>query len=222
MLELAAGTGELAATLAGRVARVLATDLAPGMVEAARRRALDGVEHRVLDMQELDLPDASFDAVVCRYGYMLAPDRPRAFRETRRVLRPGGRIAFATWAAAARNPWATAFGPVLVERGLIEPPAPGGPGQFALGDAATIEELVRGAGFAEVVVREVPVELAVPSWEEYVRLQTSVSTLLREALAGVGGDERAEIDELARARVAPHRDGDGYALPGVALVTRAV
>jgi ubiquinone/menaquinone biosynthesis C-methylase UbiE len=221
VLELAAGTGELAAALAGRVARVLATDLSPGMVEAVGRRNLDGVEHAIQDMQALDLPDESFDAVLCRYGYMLVPDRAAAFRETRRVLRSGGRVVFATWAAAARNPWATAFGPVLVERGLMEPPAPGEPGQFALGDAETIEELVRQAGFDEVVVAEVAVELAVPSWEEYVRLQTSVSTLLREALAGVGKNELAEIEVLARARVASHGDGDRYVLPGVALVTRA-
>src|SRR3712207_9437581 len=81
-------TGDVAAALAGRVGRVLATDLSPGMVEAARRRELPGVDHAVMDMQSLDLPDASVVAVVCRCGYMLVPDPARAFREPRRVLWP--------------------------------------------------------------------------------------------------------------------------------------
>jgi SAM-dependent methyltransferase len=221
VVELAAGTGEMAASLAGRVARLLATDVAPAMVEAARRRGLPGVEHRELDMQEIDLPDASFDKVACRFGYMLVPDRAAAFRETRRVLRPGGRLAFATWAAAKRNPWATAFGPVLVERGLIEAPASGAPGQFALGDAETIESVVRGARFGDVDVREVDVELRVLSWESYVEVQTGMSTLLREALERVEESTRAEITAAARDRFEPFRTSDGYTVPGVALVTTA-
>lgn len=221
VLELASGTGEVAAALAGRVGRLVATDIAPAMVEAAKRRQLPGVEHLVMDMQQLELPDAEFDEVVCRFGYMLVPDRARAFAETRRVLRPGGTLAFATWAVAQRNPWATAFGPVLVERGLIEAPQPGDPGQFALGDAATIGEIVDAAGFDEVAVREVPVELRIGSWEEYVDVQTGMSTLLREALERVHEHDRAEIVEAARTRFEPFRTSDGYAVPGVALVTSA-
>jgi ubiquinone/menaquinone biosynthesis C-methylase UbiE len=218
VLELACGTGEVAAALAGTVARILATDLSPAMVAAAERR---GVEARALDMQELDLADESFDAVVCRYGYMLVPDPARALHETRRVLRPDGRLAFATWAEVRRNPWATVFGPSLAARGLLEPPQPGEPGQFALGETAAIESLVRGAGFAEVAVEEVPVRLVAASFAEYAQLQTSVSTRLREALASVEGPVRAEIDEESRARFERHADGDGYLLPGLALVTRA-
>ena len=90
VLDLAAGTGDLTEALSGRVAHVISTDLSPAMVEAARRRRLASTEHRVMDMQAIDLPDASVDAVVCRFGYMLVPDLALALRETRRVLRPGG------------------------------------------------------------------------------------------------------------------------------------
>jgi SAM-dependent methyltransferase len=220
VLELAAGTGDLTAALRPLVGRLIASDLAESMVEAARRRVPDA-EHRVLDMQELDLADASVDAVVCRFGYMLAPDRERAFAETRRVLRPGGRLAFATWAGAQRNPWATVFGPVLIERGHMEPPQPGEPGQFALGDPAEVEPLVRSVGFGDVEFEEVAVELAFPSFEEYVRMQTTLSTLLREALAGLDEGERAEVETAARPRFERFRRQDGYVLPGVALVTSA-
>jgi SAM-dependent methyltransferase len=221
VLELAGGTGDLAAAIAGRVARLVSTDLSPEMVEAARRRDLPGVEHRVMDMQAIDLPDASFDSVVCRFGYMLAPDPALAFRETRRVLRPGGRLAFATWAPAKRNPWATAFGPVLIERGLQEPPKEGDPGQFALGDPDRIEALVRGAGFDGVVVREVAVEYRSESWEEYRRVFTSLAATTRQLLESLDEATRNEVGEAARARLERFRTAGGYVIPGVALVTSA-
>ena len=221
VLDLASGTGDTTAALAGRMRRVISTDLSPVMVEAARRRAIPGVEHRVLDMQALDLSDASVDAVVCRFGFMLVPDPALALREARRVLRPGGRLAFATWAPAKRNPWATAYGPVLLERGLQEPPKPGEPGQFALGEPELIDRLVRSAAFAEVAVAEVPVEYRFPDWDEYRRVITSLAASLRETLAGLDANVRAEVDEAARARLERFLTPAGYVLPGVALVTSA-
>lgn len=221
VLDLAGGTGDVAEALAGRVERIVATDLSPAMVEAARKRGIPNAEHRVMDMQAIDLPDKSVDAVVSRFGYMLVPDPARALGETRRVLRPGGRLAFATWAPAKRNPWATAYGPVLIGRGLQEPPAPGEPGQFALSDPHEIAELVRGAGFAEVDVEEVPVEYRFEDWEDYRRVVTSLAASLRATLEQLDDAVRAEVDEEARKRIEPFHGADGYALPGVALVTRA-
>lgn len=221
VLDLAAGTGDLAEALVGRVSRVIATDLSPAMVEAARRRNLPGVEHRVMDMQAIDLPDDSVDAVVSRFGFMLVPEPDRALRETRRVLRPDGRLAFATWAPAKQNPWATAFGPVLIERGLQEPPDPNEPGQFALGDPGRIEELVRDAGFAESSVVEVPVAFRASSWQDYRRVVTSLGVSLRAVLAELDDGVREEVDEAARTRIEPYRTEDGYVLPGLALVTSA-
>jgi len=200
---------------------VIATDLSPVMVEAARRRGIEGAEHRVMDMQAIDFPAVSFDAVVSRFGYMLVPDSALALRETRRVLKPGRPLAFATWAPAKRNPWATAYGPVLIERGLQEPPRPGEPGQFALGEPEVIDELVGAAGFDEVAVEEVPVEYRFAGWDEYRRVVTSLAASLRQALAGLDDDLRAEVDEAARARLVRFERPDGYVLPGVALVTSA-
>jgi SAM-dependent methyltransferase len=222
VLDLAGGTGDLAEALAGRVAGIVETDLSPVMVEAARKRGIANAEHRVMDMQEIDLPDASVDGVVSRFGYMLVPDPALAFRETRRVLRPGGTLALATWAPAKRNPWATAYGPVLIDRGLQEPPAPGEPGQFALSEPERIEELVRGAGFAEIEVEEVPVEYRFAAWEDYRRVINSLAASLRAVLEGLEDDVRAEVDDAARARIEHFRGDDGYVIPGVALVARSV
>jgi SAM-dependent methyltransferase len=221
VLELAAGTGDLTEALVPRVRQVVSTDLSPQMVAAARRRALPGVDHRVMDMQSIELAAASVDGVVCRFGLMLAPDPALALREARRVLRPGGRLAVATWAPAARNPWATAFGPVLVQRGLLDPPAPGAPGQFALAEPERLEELVRDAGFVSVDVAEVELEWCFPDWDEYRRVVGSLAASLRELLPTLDQSTRVEVEEAARARLDPYRRDDGYALPGLALVTSA-
>jgi len=200
---------------------VLSTDLSPAMVEAARRRGIAGAEHRVMDMQVIELPDASVDAVVCRFGYMLVPDPALALRETRRVLRAGGRLAFATWAPAGENPWATAYGPVLLERGLLEPPPPGDPGQFALAEPQQIESLVRSAGFTDVAVEEVAVAYRFADWSGYRRVVTRLAASLRETLDGLPDDVRAEVDEAARARLERYLGPEGYVLPGLTLVTTA-
>ena len=200
---------------------MISTDVSPVMVEAARRRGVSDVDHRVMDMQAIDLPDASVDGVVSRYGYMLVPDPALALRETRRVLRPGGRLAFATWAPAKQNPWATAYGPVLIERGLIEPPKPDEPGQFSLAEPERIEELVRGAGFDEVSVTEVPVVFRAESWDEYRRIVSSLAASMREVLERLDDEARAEVDETAKARIESYRSGEGYDLPGLSLVTTA-
>jgi SAM-dependent methyltransferase len=221
VLDLASGTGDVTEAVAGRVGRVISTDLSPVMVEAARRRGIANAEHRVMDMLQIDLPDSSVDAVVSRFGYMLVPDRARALRETRRVLRAGGPLAFATWAPANRNPWATAYGPVLIERGLQEPPKPGEAGQFALATEEEIAPLVRAAGFDEVTVAEIPVEYRFDDWPEYGRVVTALGASLRALLGTLDETTRAEVDAGARARIERFRRGDGYAIPGVALVTGA-
>src|SRR5687767_2083080 len=138
VLELAAGladTGLMAARLVGETGRVIITDFAPEMVAVARRRAQEmgvrNAEFRVLDAERMDLETDSVDGVLCRWGYMLMVDPAAALAETRRVLRPGRRLAFSVWGAPADNPWASLVGPILVAKGLMAPPDPTAPGIFA-------------------------------------------------------------------------------------------
>ena len=139
LLELAAGPGDTGFLAAGRIrptGRLISSDFVPGMVAVAQRRAVElgvrNVDFRVLDAQALDLADESVDGVLCRWGYMLVPEPVKAFAETRRVLRSGGGVAFAVWASADENPWASAIGRVLNARGLVARPEPDAPGPFRL------------------------------------------------------------------------------------------
>jgi ubiquinone/menaquinone biosynthesis C-methylase UbiE len=112
ILELAGGAGVsgfAAAALLQGEGRLIMTDFAENMVEAQRRRGaelgFDNVEYRVMDAEHMDLDDDSVDGVLCRWGYMLMADPVAALRETRRVLRDGGRLSFSVWGAPADNPF---------------------------------------------------------------------------------------------------------------------
>ena len=101
---------------------------------ARRSSAPTNVEIRPMDAEWIDLPTARVDAVLCRWGYMLLADPEAALRETRRVLRPGGRVALAAWAGPEHNPWIALIGQRHGStRGLVEPDPPDAPGPFAFG-----------------------------------------------------------------------------------------
>jgi SAM-dependent methyltransferase len=224
VLELAAGTGETgsrAAAVVGPNGRVIETDQAPAMVEAARRRAadlgLDNVEARVMDAEHLDLADESVDAVVCRWGLMLMADPAACLAEVVRVLRPGGTFAAAVWGSAEDNPWPEVMFDALVDEGLLEPSAPGGPGVFALGDEARLAALVNASGLEGTVVERIQASWRYTGEDEYWRVQTSLSTMTARTLAGLDAERvqavRARVDESLR----PYRTADGLELPGLSL-----
>ncbi|HEY2869631.1 MAG TPA: methyltransferase domain-containing protein [Gaiellales bacterium] len=224
VLELAAGVGEVgiqvAETLAGD-GRVILSDRAAAMVAAAGRwadeRGARGIELRVLDAESLDLPDASVDRVVCRFGYMLVPDRDAAFAETRRVLRPGGRVAFAVWAGRERNDWATTLWDVLESRAPLPPARPGGPGMFALADRRVVEDTLVRAGLEPHALEEIPVEWRYADFDDYWRTAAAMNGGLTRLLATLSDADRADLAAAVRAAIERFRDGEGYRLPGLAL-----
>ena len=221
VLDIAAGPGELGFQVAERVGdngRVLSTDFAPEMVDVARRagesRGLGNVEFRVLDAEHMDLADDSVDTALCRWGYMLMADPAAALKETRRVLRDGGRLAFAVWQTPDRNPWAAIPGITLVQRGHMPPPQPGMPGIFALGDAGRVRELVTGAGFGEPEIEEIAFEFAYADaddlWDSLVRLAGP----LARAIIDLPEEEREATRAAIMEGVAQFRNEDGsYAAP---------
>ncbi|HEX8121153.1 MAG TPA: methyltransferase domain-containing protein [Solirubrobacteraceae bacterium] len=226
ILELAAGVGDtglLAAELVQPGGSVLITDGAQAMVEAAKRRAeelgIDNVEVRQMEAEWLDLPAASVDGVVCRWGYMLLADPGAALRETRRVLRPGGRVALAAWTDYDANPWFTIAGRALGEA----PPAPGNPGPFAFAEPGHIEALLQDAGFDEIHVEALDFAMRMADRDEYFEHQKAMSTRLREALAALTPAQhtrvRDEIDVLLTDFVQP--DGS-VVLPARTWVARAL
>jgi len=224
VLELAAGmgdTGFVAAKLLGPEGRLISTDFAPEMVSRAERRAtelgISNAEFRVLNAEAMDLESESVDGVMCRWGYMLMGDPAAALGETRRVLRSGGRLVFSVFAGPDKNPWAALPAKALIEEGLMQAPAPGSPGIMALGSRDRLENLVRGAGFAEHTIEDVPLTWRFESFDVYWQFLTEVAGAIAMLIAALPAAKQSTAREAIKRAVADFDSDSGIALPGVTL-----
>jgi SAM-dependent methyltransferase len=226
VLELAAGTGDTGFDAAGRVGaegRLISSDFSPAMLDEARKRGAErgvqNVEYTVIDATKIELDDDSVDGVLCRFGYMLMTDVEAALSETRRVLRPGGKVAFAVWGSPERNPFFMVPAISLIQRAYMPPPEPPpAPGLFSMADPERVEALLRDTGFEEIRIEEVPLTFPVPNAAEYLEFMGDTAGPIAMVLQGLSEDQRAEVlsdveDSLGRFVA----DGGGYPLPGLAL-----
>jgi SAM-dependent methyltransferase len=225
VLELAAGLGDTgfeAAEAIGKRGRLITTDLSPAMVDAARRRGeelgLTNVTYEVMDAERLTLETDSVDGVLCRFGYMLMPNYVKALAETRRVLRPCGRVALASWGPLERNPFFGLIGMSLGQRGHIPPPEPPpAPGPFSMATPERTAALLEGAGFTDVRTEEVPVRFSAADVDGYVSLIADIAGPLALAVRALPEAELAVVKAELEDAFPQFAVADGFELPGVAL-----
>src|SRR3954454_24873064 len=230
VLELAAGpgdTGLMAAELVAPGGRAIITDNADAMIEAAKARAKEvgatNVEIRPMEAEWIDMPTASVDAVLSRWGYMLLADPEAALRETRRVVRPGGRVALAAWDGPGENQWLAIIGRVMTERGLIEPEPPDMPGPFAFGRRrGKIEGLLDAGVFDDIVVEPLDFTRHAESLDAWWQHAIRTSGRFAPVVAGLEPAEHYKLRDAVDAAYAPYVRGDGSVeIPARALVAAA-
>jgi hypothetical protein len=143
-------------------------------------------------------------------------DPAAALRETRRVLRGGGPLAFAVWATPDRNPWAAVPRMTYVQRGHVPPPDPTEPGIFAMGMPERIREQVTGAGFGEPEIGEIAFEYRYADEEDLWDAVVSLSPVA-QVLNALPDDERQATRAAVISNMATYRNDDGsYAAPAAA------
>jgi ubiquinone/menaquinone biosynthesis C-methylase UbiE len=229
VVDLACGpgdTGFLAAELVKPGGTLIATDGSRAMLGVATGRARDlgvtNVEFKQMELEWIDLPAASIDAILCRWGLMFAIDPAAALQEARRVLRPGGRIALAVWDDPELNPWATLTMRALVELGHVVPPDRNEPGMFALADAVRLRRLLEDAGFLEVFVDSVELSRSEPSLDRYFEETLDLSRQFADVWERLSErhqqDVRARVAELAQPFTA---DDESVRFPACSLVAAA-
>ena len=152
VLEIAAGTGAVTRNLASALPEsvsIVATDLNQAMLDMASAIGTKRpVEWRQADAMQLPFPDETFDAVVCQFGAMFFPDRPKAFSEARRVLRPGGVFMFSVWDRIEENEFADVVTTALASMFPADPPRFLARTPHGYHDRATIERDVAKSDFA--------------------------------------------------------------------------
>ena len=207
IVEVAAGTGRLTRALCARMAgdaHLVATDLNEAMPAIGKAAVPDPrVSWRVADAQALPLAAGEADAACCQLGLMFFPDKPRALRELRRVLRPGGTLLVNVMGPIAESPWTVATQQVVEEMFPGDPPlfylVP-----FSLGDRDALAALVAGAGFA-VTIDTIRRESTSPSAVAFARGLIRGNPISQQIVAR-GGD-LAALEAGVAARLA-ERFGD--------------
>ncbi len=229
VLELAAGpgdTGFLAAELIRPGGTLISSDVVEEMVDVAGERAAElgiaNVEFRTIDAEWIDLPTAHVDAVLARWVYMLLVDPAAALRGTRRVLRPGGRVALAAWADPAENPWASVPVRTLQEMVGSDPVDLDAPNMFAFRDPARIRGLLEETGFTDIVVEDVDVVFRYDDLDHWWDTQLDLSTNLADQVRALTPAQRDDLRDMIDERAARYVTDDGtVALPGRTHVAAA-
>ena len=210
VLDLAAGAGGqtlAAARRLGPSGLVLATDISSNILDFAAQEAraagLGNVATRVMDGEDLEVEDGSFDAVISRVGLIYFPDQQRALGEMRRALRGTGRVSAIVYSTPERNAFFSIPVSVIRRRAGLPAPAPGMPGPFSLGQPGALEAAYEEAGFREVEVRNVEAPVRFSSAADCVRFERESFGALHQMLGGLDEAGReaawAEIEsELAR------------------------
>jgi len=176
-----------------------------------------------MDAQLMDLPDTSFDAALSRFGFMLMPEPARAMAETHRVLKSGGRLAFAVWGPPERNPWIGVIGLTLTQLGLAPPGDPFAPGGiFSLSPPAATRDLTAQAGFTRIRVEEIPVVQRFETFDEYWDFQTEIAGPLAMLIRSLSGEDAGRARSAVEEAAASFQTSGGYEFPGVAIGTAAV
>ena len=209
VLDVASGLGEpavAAAQRAGPSGRVLATDLSAEMLGYGRKRAermgLANIEFRKMDAQALEVPEAAFDAVLCRWGVMFLPDLDAALAGFRRCLKPGGRLVATVWGPAERVP-GVGLGSRVVHAHLgLSPPDEGAGTPFACSDVVAFERRVVTAGYQGVRGEWFNVPFVFDSAKQFTQFRRERSKPLNQRIAGFPEDRReaawAALTEAAR------------------------
>lgn len=199
VLDVAAGTGEPGLTAAGLVpgGSVALLDISAGMLrvasEKATARGLANVHTAVGDAAALPFEDGSFDAVLCRFGFMFFPRMTAAVGEMARVAKPGARISAAVWGRAAENPWASLILGTIARHTELPPPPPGTPGLFRCAAQGFMGRIFRDAGLVDVSERKVSTDLVKASPELYWEFMSDIATTVAVGLARADRESRELI-----------------------------
>jgi ubiquinone/menaquinone biosynthesis C-methylase UbiE len=223
VLDVACGTGVVARVAAQRVGvtgRVIGIDLNPGMIAVARTLArpsgapIEWLERSALD---LGIEHGCVDAVLCQQGLQFFPDKPRAMREMRRVLRPGGRLALSVWNSTGC--YNTAVGAALAEFVSGETAA-----RFCASRRApprdALERLAADAGFADVEVCVARIEVRLPKLDAFA-LDHLAATPVAPVIASADPNVRRNIGIAVMKQLVAYSDGDGVSYPEETYVLTA-
>jgi SAM-dependent methyltransferase len=227
VLDVAAGAGDQTLDIArgvGPTGYVLATDISEAILAFAegnaRQAGYANVETKAEDGETLDVPEGSFDAAICRLGFMLFPDPGKGVACMFRALKPGGRACAMVFSGPEQNPCIGILVSTAFKHAGLPPPDPHQPGGLlSLARSGLMDELFRCAGFSHVATTRVMAPFRLPSVQDYLDfVRTSASPVLQ--ILGRLDDVRREAAwaEIA-GRLSAFSTSGGWEGPNELLLT---
>lgn len=222
VLDVPTGPGYIIGAGAARGASVIGVDISQAMLKVAASNN-PGADLRHGAAEELPVEDGTVDAVVSAYGMPHFVDHGRFFREAHRVLRPGGRLAFATFCPPPANQHIGLVFATLNRVANLDVGLPPGPDVFRFSDAGVCEEELEAAGFRGVHVSEIPVEWRSAEGADDLIRQVQNATVRSRALLNAQTDA---VMAAVRAGLAeglePFRGSDGmFRVPATSVLVTA-
>ena len=221
VLDIACGTGLVtfrAASAVGSTGEVVGTDISEAMVDAGRAaasaRGVTNARFERMEAEQLSLPDATFDAVLCALGMMYVTDFAGSIREMFRVTKRGGRAASAVWGKRDRCGWAEIFS--IVEKRVQSDVCPM---FFQLGTGEMQAGLFASAGFADIQTERITTVLEYENGEEAC-VAAFAGGPVAMAYSRFDDETRASAHADYLQSIATFKHGTGYAVPGEFVVTR--
>lgn len=217
-LDVGAGSGALSLPAARRGAQVLATDIAPTMIERLERRAtsegLTNLRCGVMDGQSLDLEDDSFDVSASLNGVSLFPDVDSGISELARVTKPGGQVLVAAFGAPRKVEFVAFFFDAI--RAAVPdapvPPMDPPPLPFQLADPAVFHRKLTAAGLTDVTVetptRDMPFESAAQFWD----MVTSSNPIAVQLVRSLSAEQLSEAQRVADGMLRERSGGEPSAV----------
>ena len=220
ILDIAAGAGEQSITAAEKVGPtgyVLATDLAPKILEyaleLATEKGIQNIEIKEMDGENLTVPDNSFDTVISRVGLIFFPDQLKALSEIYRVLKPGGYFATIVYSTVEKNKFFSTPVSIIRRRAQLPPPLEGQPGPFSLGAEGVLDALINKAGFINVASKFVNAPVLMESAKDCVRFEYESFAALHQMLGGLTDVEKASAWNEIEIELSKFENNKGFAGP---------
>lgn len=196
VLDIAAGDCDQSMAIASRIGPdgyVLAIDVAEKLLEigakSAREAGFQNIETRVMDGGNLDLPDHSFDAVICRFALMYLPDPVSGLRGMNRVLRPNGRVSLVVYGVNGSPEFSLAVSVVRKHLGLPEAKA----AAHSLGEIEVLQQSLEKGGFLEIEIRTLDLPIHMASAEECIHYLQATSPTLKEMTFSLSSSEQQKV-----------------------------
>ncbi len=188
VLDIATGIGEPAASIAQKVGQeghVVAIDQSSEMLTIAKKRAnklkLINISFEKIDAEKLSFPEAHFDAITCRWGFMFLPNIKMVLSSINRVLKSDGKLAVAIWDVPENIPFFSTAMTRMKKMFEVPPPAQGAPTLSGL-SGGVIENLMRQAGFTNIKTVPITVNFEFPSAKDYAQFMKDIAAPIQSFL----------------------------------------